>query len=101
MGAQLTKGEATVDGKAVADKANGQVRIYKHFCDWTTSFLIYLNGILSIQLFLPSYNSIYLTIHILQFNIWICVTFFDYQIGYGYNIISVLMEDFVLNTLLF
>lgn len=33
MGAQLTKGEATVDGQAVADKANGQVRIYKHFYD--------------------------------------------------------------------
>lgn len=48
MGAQLTKGEATVDGKAVADKANGQVRIYsKHFSDWTTSFLIHLNGIVS------------------------------------------------------
>ncbi len=31
MGAQLTKGEAAVDGKAVADKANGQVRTYKHF----------------------------------------------------------------------
>lgn len=45
MGAQLTKGEATVDGKAAADKANGQVRIYhKHFYD---------RGILSIWFFSP------------------------------------------------
>lgn len=28
MGAQLSKGEATVDGNAVAEKANGQVRIH-------------------------------------------------------------------------
>lgn len=45
MGAQLTKGEATVDGTAAADKANGQVRIYhKHFYD---------HGILSIWFFSP------------------------------------------------
>lgn len=51
MGAQLTKGEATVDGKAAADKANGQVRIYhKHFYDqisdtfeWHLIIMIFLS----------------------------------------------------------
>lgn len=39
MGAQLSKGEATVDGNAVAEKANGQVRIYLDCALWLARFL--------------------------------------------------------------